>query len=180
MRMQGDDMQGSGRQGDDRQGDDRQGGSRPPGRGWRLLVWGGAAALLLLPAVGFLPPRDPRVAGTVEAIERRLMVDGFVLRYDTSADGGPDGLPGDESPFLACSFWLVDALHGIGEAERAEELFERLLALRNDVGMLSEEYDARTGRHLGNTPQAFSLVGLVNSARHLDAMQPSDSRDTCG
>ncbi|PVG83909.1 glucoamylase [Nocardioides gansuensis] len=138
------------------------------------------AALLLIPRVGFLPWDDPRVVGTVEAVARELDHDGLVRRYDTQADGGPDGLPGDEAAFLACSFWLVDALHGIGERDRAEELFERLLALRNDVGMLSEEYDARTGHQLGNTPQAFSLVGLVNTARHLSQTSPSDSRDTCG
>ena len=137
------------------------------------------ASLLLIPRVGFLPWDDPRVTGTVEAVARELGRGGFVLRYDTRADGGPDGLPGEEAAFLACSFWLVDALHGIGQRERAEELFERLLALRNDVGMLSEEYDAASGRHLGNTPQAFSLVGLVNSARHLSSESASSSRDTC-
>ncbi len=137
------------------------------------------AALLLVPRVGFLPWDDPRVVGTVEAVARELDRDGFLMRYDNSADGGPDGLPGDEAAFLACSFWLVDALHGVGESRRAEELFERLLSTRNDVGMLSEEYDARTGHHLGNTPQAFSLVGLVNSARHLTSARASDSRDVC-
>ena len=137
------------------------------------------AALLLLPRVGFLPWDDPRVVGTVEAVARELDRLGFVMRYDTGADGGPDGLPGDEAPFLACSFWLVDALHGIGEQQRAEELFERLLEVRNDVGLMSEEYDPHTGHHLGNTPQAFSLVGLVNSARHLDGGRPSSSRDAC-
>lgn len=131
------------------------------------------ASLLLLPRVGFLPWDDPRVVGTVEAVARELDRDGFVLRYDTKADGGPDGLPGDEAAFLVCSFWLVDALHGIGETNRAEDLFGRLLSLRNDVGMLSEEYDARAGRHLGNTPQAFSLVGLINTARRLDTTRPS-------
>ncbi len=133
------------------------------------------ASLLLIPRVGFLPWDDPRVVGTVEAVARELDHEGFVLRYDTEADGGPDGLPGHESAFLACSFWMVDALHGLGQTQRAEALFERLLSLRNDVGMLPEEYDATTGRHLGNTPQAFSLVGLVNSARHLGGDRPSDS-----
>jgi GH15 family glucan-1,4-alpha-glucosidase len=137
------------------------------------------AALLLIPRVGFLPWEDERVVGTVEAVARELDRDGFLLRYDTNADGGPDGLPGDEGAFLACSFWLVDALHGIGQRDRAEDLFERLLSLRNDVGMLAEEYDPSTGRHLGNTPQAFSLVGLVNSARHLSDTRSSNSRDTC-
>ncbi|HWJ68340.1 MAG TPA: glycoside hydrolase family 15 protein [Nocardioides sp.] len=138
------------------------------------------ASLLLIPRVGFLPWDDERVLGTIRAVDRELARDGFLLRYDTEADGGPDGLPGGEGVFLACSFWLVDALHGAGQRPRAEELFERLLGLRNDVGMLSEEWDHRTGRHLGNTPQAFSLVGLVNSARHLTDTGPSRSTDTSG
>jgi len=86
-----------------------------------------------------------------------------------------DGLPGSEGAFLACSFWLVDALHGVGRTDEATELFERLLGLRNDVGMLAEEYDSATGHHLGNTPQAFTIVGLVNSARHLGG-QPAGQR----
>ncbi|MEU0312954.1 glycoside hydrolase family 15 protein [Nocardioides sp. NPDC006273] len=138
------------------------------------------ASLLLIPRVGFLPWDDPRVVGTVEAVARELDRGGFLLRYDTGADGGADGLPGDEAAFLACSFWLVDAFHGIGQTERAEELFNRLLSLRNDVGMLAEEYDPHTGRHLGNTPQAFSLVGLVNSALHLSRGRRTDSRDARG
>ncbi|MBF6182755.1 glycoside hydrolase family 15 protein [Nocardia otitidiscaviarum] len=125
------------------------------------------AALLLLPRVGFLPWHDPRVHGTVDAVRNELCENGFVRRYDPYADGGVDGLPGGEGVFLACSFWLADALHGIGRAEQARELFGRLLDLRNDVGLLSEEYDPATGRHLGNTPQAFSMVGLVNTAREL-------------
>ncbi|ADD41827.1 glycoside hydrolase family 15 protein [Stackebrandtia nassauensis] len=125
------------------------------------------AALLLIPRVGFLPWDDPRVAGTVEAVQRELCVDGLLLRYRPQEDGNVDGLPGDEGAFLACSFWLVDALHGMGKRAEAHELFERLLDLRNDVGMLAEQYDTRLGRQLGNTPQAFSLVGLVNSARQL-------------
>ncbi|WP_245834297.1 glycoside hydrolase family 15 protein [Streptomyces aidingensis] len=126
------------------------------------------AALLLLPRVGFLPWHDPRIRGTVEAVGRELCEDGLVLRYRTDADGGDvDGLPGTEGAFLACSFWYANALHGIGRTDEARELFEHLLALRNDVGLLSEEYDVRTGRHLGNTPQAFSMVGLVNTARFL-------------
>jgi GH15 family glucan-1,4-alpha-glucosidase len=135
------------------------------------------AALLLLPRVGFLPWDDPRVRGTVKAVQRELTRGGFLLRYDPHADGGPDGLPGGEGAFLACSFWLADALHGIGETGDARALFERLLTLRNDVGMLSEEYDPTTGLQLGNTPQAFSLVGLVNTARHLgeSAGQPPPS-----
>ena len=125
------------------------------------------ASLLLLPRVGFLPWDDERIVGTVDAVQRELCRDGFVLRYDPEADGGADGLPGGEGAFLACSFWLADALHGVGRTDRAEALFERLLALRNDVGMLSEEYDVAGGRHLGNTPQSFSMVGLVNTARQL-------------
>lgn len=137
------------------------------------------ASLLLIPRVGFLPWDDGRVRGTVEAICHDLLREGLLYRYDPAADGRPDGLPGEEGAFIACSFWLVDALHGIGENDRAEELFERLLALRNDVGMLAEEYDPLAKRQLGNTPQAFSLVGLVNSARHLSGVNPSDSSDAC-
>ncbi|WP_225961627.1 glycoside hydrolase family 15 protein [Actinomadura algeriensis] len=131
------------------------------------------AATLLIPQVGFLPWGDPRVVGTVEAIERDLYRDGFVLRYDTSA--GVDGLPGHEGAFLACTFWFADALHGIGRRDDAVELFERLLDLRNDVGLLSEEYDTVAGRQVGNTPQAYSHVGLVNTARHLSGT-PSAAR----
>ncbi|MEV0953011.1 glycoside hydrolase family 15 protein [Promicromonospora sp. NPDC050249] len=125
------------------------------------------AALLLIGQVGFLPWDDPRVVGTVDAVQRELSEDELLLRYDTDADDGVDGLPGGESTFLVCNFWLVDALHGIGRREEAVALFERLLTLRNDLGLLSEEYDVRTGRHLGNTPQAFSHLGLVNSALRL-------------
>ncbi len=131
------------------------------------------AALLLIPRVGFLPWDDARVVGTVAAVERELDHDGFLLRYRPGADGNVDGLPGQEGAFLACSFWLADALNGIGQTERARELFERLLTLRNDVGLLSEEYDPISHRHLGNTPQAFSHVGLVNAARHLSSARPA-------
>jgi GH15 family glucan-1,4-alpha-glucosidase len=129
------------------------------------------AALLQIPRVGFLDWKDPRVVGTVEAIQRELMRDGLLLRYRLDAtsevaDEG-DGLPGDEAPFLACSFWLADALHGMGREAEARALFERLLSLRNDLGILSEEYDTRAGRQLGNTPQAFSHLALVNTALHL-------------
>jgi GH15 family glucan-1,4-alpha-glucosidase len=124
------------------------------------------AALLLIPRVGFLPYNDPRVVGTVDAIQKALCADGFLLRYRPQ-DENVDGLPGTEGAFLACTFWLADALHGTGRTKEARQLFERLLELRNDVGMLSEEYDPVAGRQLGNTPQAFSLVGLVNTARHL-------------
>jgi GH15 family glucan-1,4-alpha-glucosidase len=131
------------------------------------------AALLLIPRVGFLPPDDPRVRGTVDAVQRELCEDGFVLRYRTDADptsdhGTVDGLPGSEGAFLACSFWLADALALTGREDEARDLFERLLELRNDVGLLSEEWDPHAGRQLGNTPQAFSHVGLVNTALTLD------------
>ncbi|MDA5283246.1 glycoside hydrolase family 15 protein [Streptomyces sp. NPDC054904] len=121
------------------------------------------AATLLIPRVGFLPPDDPRVIGTVDAVRAELGGNGLVRRYTTE---GPsvDGLPGDEGAFLACSFWLVDALHMTGRGKEARELFERLLEVRNDVGLLAEEYDPVAGRQLGNFPQAFSHVGLVNSA----------------
>lgn len=123
------------------------------------------ASLLLLPAVGFLPPEDPRIRGTVEAVETRLMSDGLLLRYDTVKSD--DGLPPGEGVFLACSFWLVDAYLMLGRQEDAERLFERLLSLRNDVGLLSEQYDPRTRRQTGNFPQAFSHLALVNSASNL-------------
>ncbi len=128
------------------------------------------SSLLLIPRVGFLPWTDPRVVGTVEAVQRELSSDGFLLRYatDGGADGGSvDGLPGNEGAFLVCTFWLADALHGIGRHDEARTLFERLLGLRNDVGLLSEEYDTVARRQVGNTPQAFSMVGLVNTARQL-------------
>ncbi|MCM3659767.1 glycoside hydrolase family 15 protein [Georgenia satyanarayanai] len=136
------------------------------------------AALLLIPQVGFLPWDDPRVVGTVDAVQRELVEDGFVMRYRPGSDGGVDGLPGIEGAFLACSFWLADALNGIGRRQEAEALFERLLQLRNDVGLLSEEYDPRYERQVGNTPQAFSHVGLVNTARHLSGTHPATAADT--
>jgi GH15 family glucan-1,4-alpha-glucosidase len=123
------------------------------------------AALLLIPQVGFLPATDERVVGTVHAIERDLSSDGFIKRYDNSSN--VDGLPGTEGAFLACTFWLADDLDLIGETEHAREVFERLLDLRNDVGLLSEEWDTHARRQVGNTPQAFSHVPLVNTARAL-------------
>jgi len=123
------------------------------------------ASLLLLPALGFLPPEDPRIRATVEAIERELVVDGLVLRYDT--EKSDDGLPAGEGVFLACSFWLADAYLMLGRRDDAVRLFERLLALRNDVGLLSEEYEPRSRRLVGNFPQAFSHLALVNSASNL-------------
>ena len=123
------------------------------------------ASLLMIPLVGFLPPSDPRVAGTVEAIERELLHDGFVRRYSTSTE--VDGLPEGEAAFLACTFWLADNLALLGRREEARRLFERVLDLRNDLGLLSEEYDATAGRLVGNFPQALSHVGLVNTAYNL-------------
>jgi len=120
------------------------------------------ASCLRLVIVGFLPPDDPRMIGTVEAIQKRLMRDGLVQRYDTSKT--EDGLRGSEGTFLACSFWLVVALHLIGRTEEARELFERLLALSNDVGLLSEEYDPVARRMLGNFPQALSHIALAHAA----------------
>ncbi|MEU1303358.1 glycoside hydrolase family 15 protein [Streptomyces shenzhenensis] len=121
------------------------------------------AALLLIPRVGFLPPDDPRVIGTVDAVRAELGHDGFVRRYADSGTG-IDGLPGGEGVFLACSFWLADALQLTGRTQEARELFERLVGLANDVGLLSEEYDPVAGRQLGNFPQAFSHIALVNTA----------------
>jgi GH15 family glucan-1,4-alpha-glucosidase len=133
------------------------------------------ASLLLLPVVGFLPPDDARVRGTLHAIERRLLVDGFVMRYDTAATN--DGLPPGEGAFLACSFWLVDAYIAQERWQDARRMFDRLLALRNDVGLLSEEYDPRTGRLVGNFPQAFTHLALVNSAFNLTHLEtPGEHR----
>jgi len=120
------------------------------------------ASLLLMPALGFLPASDPRVQGTIKAVEKNLLRDGFVLRYQTDEAG--DGLPGTEGAFLACSFWLVDAYAYSGRQREAEALFQRLLALRNDLGLLSEEYEPRSGRLIGNFPQAFSHLALIHSA----------------
>jgi GH15 family glucan-1,4-alpha-glucosidase len=130
------------------------------------------ASVLMIPLVGFLPPSDPRVVSTVEAVERELMDHGFVLRYRTADDGAVDGLTGREGAFLACSFWLVDCLHMIGREEDAEALFSRLVGLRNDLGLLSEEYDPYAERLVGNFPQAFSHVSLVNSACRLTGHDP--------
>ena len=133
------------------------------------------ASLLLLPEVGFLPPDDARVRGTLRAIEQRLLVDGFVMRYDT--EHAQDGLPPGEGAFLACSFWLVDAYILQNRWADARALFDRLLTLRNDVGLLSEEYDSRAGRLVGNFPQAFTHVALVNSAFNLTrAEKPAQQR----
>jgi len=130
------------------------------------------ASLLLIPLVGFLPASDPRVRGTVEAVERELLVDGFVLRYRTR-ESGVDGLPAGEGVFLPCSFWLVDCLELLGRHDDAHALFERLLDLANDVGLLSEEYDPKAKRLLGNFPQAFTHLALVNSAFNVAPHLPS-------
>ncbi len=121
------------------------------------------ASLLLVSHVGFLPPDDPRVLGTIAAVKRELMVDGFVLRYRTET--GSDGLPPGEGAFLACSFWMADCLTLLGQHDEAREMFERLLGLRNDLGLLAEEYDPRAGRQVGNFPQAFSHTSLIGTAR---------------
>jgi GH15 family glucan-1,4-alpha-glucosidase len=124
------------------------------------------ASLLLIPIVGFLPPNDRRVRGTIEAVERELMSGGFVQRYDTTRLN--DGLPPGEGVFLACSFWMVSALKSIGRIKDARALFNRLLALRNDLGLLSEEYDVERHRLVGNFPQAFSHIALINAAVDLE------------
>ncbi len=147
-------------------------------RGTFVRAYGSAAldaSALLIPTVGFLAPTDPRVRGTVEAIERELVHDGFVLRYDTEI--AADGLPPCEGAFLACSFWLVDALVMLGRQDDASALFERLLALRNDVGLLAEEYDPAAQRLVGNFPQAFSHIALINSAHNLTREEkPAEQR----
>ncbi len=129
------------------------------------------ASLLLIPQMGFLPPDDKRVIGTIEAIQRELSTsDGFILRYPTTGDdAGVDGLEGDEGAFLACSFWMADDLAMIGRVDEARKLFEKLLALRNDLGLLAEEWDPRLQRQVGNFPQAFSHVPLIDTALRLTA-----------
>ena len=126
----------------------------------------------MMPLIGFLPATDPRVVGTVEAIQRDLVQDGFVLRYRPEREN-VDGLPGLEGVFIPCSFWLADCLHLIGRKKEARELFERLLDLRNDLGLLSEEYSPASKRLMGNFPQAFSHVSLVNAALLLSDQHPS-------
>ena len=133
------------------------------------------ASLLLLPAIGFLPPDDPRIVGTVAAIERDLVTDGLVRRYDTAIS--EDGLKGGEGMFIACSFWLADAYLMLGRRKDAEALFDKLLALRNDVGLLSEEYAPASQRLVGNFPQAFSHLALVNCASNLaHGEKPAEQR----
>ncbi|HET9187182.1 MAG TPA: glycoside hydrolase family 15 protein [Acidothermaceae bacterium] len=126
------------------------------------------AALLLIPSVGFLPGDDPRVVGTIEAVQRELQHDGFIRRYLTQDDAtSVDGLSGEEATFLVCTFWLADALCLAGRTDEAREIYERILALRNDVGLLSEEYDVSARRLIGNVPQAYSHIGVVNTANNL-------------
>jgi GH15 family glucan-1,4-alpha-glucosidase len=135
------------------------------------------AALLMIPLVGFLPADDERVHGTVAAIERELLRDGFVQRYTQIPGDTVDGLPAGEGAFLACTFWLADNYALMGRHDEAREVFERLLALRNDVGLLAEEYDPKARRLVGNFPQAFSHVPLIDTARNLShAAGPSEER----
>jgi GH15 family glucan-1,4-alpha-glucosidase len=137
------------------------------------------ASLLLMAEVGFLPPEDRRFRGTVEAIERELVEDGLVLRY--RPEQTEDGLPGEEGTFLVCSFWLADAYSMIGRPHDAEALFEYLLSLRNDLGLLAEEYHPRLQRQLGNCPQAFSHIGLINTAYNLRRVSgPAQQRADLG
>jgi len=139
------------------------------------------AALLMVPLVGFLPATDERVVGTVEAIERELLQDGFVQRYTQHADTEVDGLPPGEGAFLACTFWLADNYALMGRHDEARETFNRLLSLCNDVGLLSEEYDTEAGRLVGNFPQAFSHVPLIDTARTLTAaLGPTEARAHVG
>jgi len=133
------------------------------------------ASLLMIPLVGFLPPDDPRVAGTVAAIQRDLVVDGFVQRYET--EEGVDGLPPGEGAFLPCSFWLADNLALMGRRDEAQAMFDRLTGLVNDVGLISEEYDPQGERLLGNFPQAMTHVALINTACNLTGVGgPARSR----
>ena len=131
------------------------------------------ASLLLIPQLGFLPPDDPRVRGTITAIERELVRDGFVCRYSSTPEA--DGLPPGEGVFLACSFWLANSLALIGRRDDATALFERLLALRNDLGLLAEEYDPVAKRQLGNFPQAFSHIAIINTAAHLSELETASA-----
>jgi GH15 family glucan-1,4-alpha-glucosidase len=132
----------------------------------------------MVPLVGFLPADDERVRGTLEAIEKELLVDGYVQRYTQSPENIADGLPPGEGAFLACTFWLADNYSLMGRQDEATVVFERLLALRNDLGLLSEEYDPRAGRLVGNFPQAFSHVPMINTARNLSVgVGPSHQRE---
>jgi GH15 family glucan-1,4-alpha-glucosidase len=149
-----------------------------PGLGSFVQSYGSKAldaSLLMIPLVGFLPIGDERVQGTVEAVRQGLMEQGFVRRYRPQPE--LDGLPGDEGTFLACTFWLADNLALMGREEEARRVFERAIGVCNDVGLLSEEYDPSAGRLLGNFPQAFSHVSLVNTARNLSDVEAGPARD---
>jgi GH15 family glucan-1,4-alpha-glucosidase len=134
------------------------------------------ASLLMIPMVGFLPAGDARVTGTIRAIERELIEDGFVLRYRTDFRRSADGLPPGEGVFLPCTFWLADAYVRMGRREEAQHLFERLLTVANDVGLLSEEYDPSAQRLLGNFPQALTHLALVNTAYNLAGIPASPAQ----
>jgi GH15 family glucan-1,4-alpha-glucosidase len=135
------------------------------------------ASLLLIPLVGFLPADDPRVRGTIRAIEEKLLIDtAFVQRYE--ADDSGDGLPRGEGAFLACSFWLVENYVQQGRYAEARRLFERLVSLSSDVGLLAEEFDPRSGRMLGNFPQAYSHVGLINCALSLSRLKVEERAES--
>jgi GH15 family glucan-1,4-alpha-glucosidase len=138
------------------------------------------ASVLMMPLVGFLPPSDPRVVETVEAIQRELVIDGVVYRYNPHISGAVDGLPPGEGAFLPCSFWLVDCLYLIGREQEARTLYESLLKMRSGLGLLSEEYDPVQRRLVGNYPQAFSHIGLINSAQNLSRnyLGPAEMRAT--
>jgi GH15 family glucan-1,4-alpha-glucosidase len=133
------------------------------------------ASLLMLAPVGFLPPNDQRIVGTIDAIQKGLVTDGFVRRYQTDTDEDVDGLHGTEGAFLMTSFWLADNLVLLGRNDEAKEMFERLCGLCNDVGLLSEEYDPKADRLLGNFPQAFSHVALINTAANLSLAEHGPS-----
>jgi GH15 family glucan-1,4-alpha-glucosidase len=154
-----------------------------PGRNAFTQYYGATeldASLLMMPLVGFLPASDPRIVSTVELIEKELISGGFVQRYQTSGTGEVDGLPPGEGAFLPCSFWLADCLFLMGRTDDARELFERLLAVRSDLGLLSEEFDPIARRQLGNFPQAFSHVCLVNTAYNLNpqTVGPAEERSS--
>ncbi len=132
-------------------------------------------SLLLIPTTGFLPPDDPRVDGTLRAVEKRLLTDGFIMRHDPAEV--ETGLAHGEGAFIACSFWLADALVLAGRRDDAQVLFDRLIGLRNDLGLLSEEYDVRSQRLVGNFPQAFSHIALINTAHNLSRLsKPAEQR----
>ena len=150
------------------------------GRGAFTQYYGGEnldAAVLMIPLVGFLPATDERMASTVRLIEKELMFDGYVARYHPEESGNVDGLPPGEGAFLPCSFWLVDCLHLMGRVAEARAMFERLLSIRNDLGLIAEEYETVRGRLIGNYPQAFTHVGLINTARNLSPkLGPAEHR----